>query len=295
MEFKQNIYLYGAIDDNVAAYVMGGISFYNEIALEGDTQPINIIINSPGGKVTAGNAIIDQMNLSKLPVNTVVLGEAASMAAVIASCGKKRFIGENARMMIHDVSAGAFGGIEDIKNATNEINRMSDQMLNMLAKNTMKPISVLKEDVYKKDLFMDATESVRYGLVDNVLTQEIAKSIKLSESFNTESKEINSKLSEVPLIMEGLHNSSYGKIKVTEEIIDSIISSFDSGARGIDVSIDYTHENDNGEKPAALWINSLEKRDIEGVKHLYAIGEFTPDGKKLIKEKVYKYASAEFV
>jgi len=129
-----------------------------------------LYINSPGGVVTSGFSIYDTINYIKPDVNTICIGQAASMGAFLLSSGAKgkRFALPNARIMIHQPLGGAQGQATDIAIAAKEILRMKEQLNQIMAKNCGKSIKQIEKDT-ERDNFMSSKEAVEYGLIDQVL------------------------------------------------------------------------------------------------------------------------------
>ena len=165
---KENIiFLGGPIDDHVANIVIAQLLFLNA---EDPKKDITLYINSPGGVVTAGLAIIDTMNNIKNDVSTVCVGGAASMGAVILSAGKKgkRFALPNSEVMIHQPLGGAEGQASDIEITAKHILKTRENLNKMLAKNTGQTLARIEKDV-DRNFFMDAEEAKKYGIIDKVL------------------------------------------------------------------------------------------------------------------------------
>jgi ATP-dependent Clp protease protease subunit len=133
-------------------------------------KDITMYINSPGGLVSSCLAIYDVMNYIKPDVSTVCIGEAASAAAFILAAGAKgkRFALHNARIMMHQVSGGAAGHIEDMKRAYRETEVLNDLMSQELAQMTGKSLKQLKKDL-DRDYYVSAEEAKKYGVIDKVL------------------------------------------------------------------------------------------------------------------------------
>ena len=161
------IFLGGAINDDVANIVIAQLLFLQS---EDPKKDITLYVNSPGGVVTAGLAIVDTMNNVKPDVSTVCVGLAASMGAVILSAGAKgkRFALPNAEIMIHQPSGGAEGMASDIEISAKRIIKNRQVLNNMLAKNTGQTIERIEKDV-DRDYFMDAEEGKKYGIIDKVI------------------------------------------------------------------------------------------------------------------------------
>ena len=164
------IFLGTEINDAVSNLVIAQLLFLQSDDAEKD---ISIYINSPGGVVTAGMAIYDTMQFLKCPITTYCVGQAASMGAVLLAAGTKgkRFALPNSRIMIHQPLGGAQGQATDIEIQTNEILRMKKNLNEILAFHTGKPVKTVEKDT-DRDFFMSAAEAVKYGLVDEVVSQK---------------------------------------------------------------------------------------------------------------------------
>lgn len=140
--------------------------------LEADnpTEDIIMYINSPGGYVSAETAIFDTMNYVRPDVSTICVGQAASAAAFILASGAKgkRYALKNARIMLHQVSGGADGHIEDMKIRVKEADFLNEKMIEELARITKKSVKKIKQDL-SRDYYMSAEEAKKYGIIDEVL------------------------------------------------------------------------------------------------------------------------------
>lgn len=161
------IFLGGPIDDGVANTVIAQLLFLQS---EDPKKDITLYINSPGGVITSGLAIIDTMNNVKPDISTVCVGIAASMGAVILSAGKKgkRFALPNAEILIHQPLGGAEGQAADIEIAAKRILKAREITNKILSKNTGQPLSRIEKDV-DRDYSMDAEEAKKYGIIDKIL------------------------------------------------------------------------------------------------------------------------------
>ena len=161
------IFLAGPIDDDVANIVIAQLLFLES---EDPKKDITLYVNSPGGMVTAGLAIIDAMNNIKCDVSTVCVGLAASMGAVILSSGAKgkRYALPNSEIMIHQPHGGAEGQASDIEISARRILKNREILNKILAKQTGQPLSKIEKDV-DRDFFLGADESKKYGIIDEVL------------------------------------------------------------------------------------------------------------------------------
>lgn len=164
------IFLGGPIDDNMANLVIAQLLYLEHTDPKKD---ISIYINSPGGSVTAGLAIIDTMNLIKSDISTICVGIAASMGAVILSSGAKgkRFTLPNSEVMIHQVMGGVEGQASDIAISAKHILRTKEILNKILAKNTGKSVAEVEKDS-DRDYYMSADEAKKYGLVDEIITKK---------------------------------------------------------------------------------------------------------------------------
>ena len=162
----RRIFLGTEIDDNVANAIVAQLLF---LEAEDPEKDIIMYINSPGGVVTAGMAIYDTMNYIKPDVQTVCIGQAASMGALLLSAGAKgkRFALEHSRIMIHQPLGGARGQATDIEIQAKEILRMKEMLSQILANVSGKSVEEILRDT-ERDNYMSAQEAVEYGLIDQV-------------------------------------------------------------------------------------------------------------------------------
>ncbi len=166
---KENIiFLGGPIDDHVANIIIAQLLFLQS---EDPKKDINLYINSPGGSVSAGLAIIDTMNHVKNNVSTTCVGIAASAAALILSAGEKgkRFALPNSEVMIHQPLGGAEGQASDIEITARHILKTRENLNKILAANTGQPVSRIEKDV-DRDYFMSPEEAKKYGIIDKVVS-----------------------------------------------------------------------------------------------------------------------------
>lgn len=165
---KENIiFLGGPIDDAVANTIIAQLLFLQS---ENPKKDITLYVNSPGGHVTAGLAIIDTMNNIKNDVSTVCVGLAASMGAVILASGAKgkRFALPNSEIMIHQPHGGAEGQASDIEISAKRILKNRELLNKILAKQTGQTLQKIEKDV-DRDFFMDSEEAKKYGIIDKVI------------------------------------------------------------------------------------------------------------------------------
>lgn len=161
------IFIGSSIDDMVANSVIAQLLF---LEAEDAKQDIKIYIHSPGGYVTAGLAIYDTMQYVKCDISTVVIGTAASMAALLLAGGAygKRLALPNAEVMIHQPMGGAEGQASDIKIRAEHILHTRDRLNKILAKHTKQDLKRIELDT-DRDKFMTAEEAKKYGIIDKVI------------------------------------------------------------------------------------------------------------------------------
>lgn len=161
------VFVSGEIEDGMANAIVAQLLF---LQAEDDQKEISMYINSPGGSVTAGLAILDTMKMVKCPIATYCVGQAASMGAILLSAGEKgrRHSLPNARIMIHQPWGGAEGKASDIEITANEILRLKKILNQILADGSGKTLDEVTKDT-DRDHFMSATEAQKWGIVDKVL------------------------------------------------------------------------------------------------------------------------------
>jgi ATP-dependent Clp protease protease subunit len=167
---KDRIIFIGApIDDIFANLIIAQLLF---LEAEDPEKDINLYVNSPGGSVTAGLGIYDTMQYVKPPINTICLGQAASMGAFLLTAGTKgkRFALPNARVMIHQPMGGFQGQATEIDIHAREILKIRERLNEIMAKHTGQPLERISQDT-ERDYFMSAEEAKRYGLIDEVITR----------------------------------------------------------------------------------------------------------------------------
>ena len=167
---KDNIVFIGtAIDDMVANLIIAQLLF---LEAEDPERDIHVYINSPGGVTTAGLAIYDTMQLIRPDVQTICVGQAASMGAVLLAAGTrgKRFGLPNSRILIHQPWGGAQGQASDIAIQAKEILRTKDRINQILSSHTQQPLERIVADS-DRDFIMDAEQAKAYGIVDHVISR----------------------------------------------------------------------------------------------------------------------------
>ncbi len=163
------IFLGTPVDDYVANLVIAQLLFLES---EEPDKDINFYINSPGGMVTSGLAIYDTMQYIKPDVQTICIGQAASMGALLLAAGTngKRYALPHARILIHQPMGGFQGQATDIEIHAREILRMKQELNEILAKHTNQPLERIAADT-ERDYFMSGDDASQYGIVDKVISQ----------------------------------------------------------------------------------------------------------------------------
>ena len=163
------IFLGGPIDDHVANLVIAQLLYLDHTDPKKD---IHLYINSPGGSVTAGLAILDTMGFVKADVSTICVGIAASMGAVLLSAGAKgkRFALPNSEVMIHQVMGGAEGQASDIAINPKHILRTKETLNKILSKNTGQTVTQIEKDS-DRDYWMTSDEAKKYGIIDDIVSK----------------------------------------------------------------------------------------------------------------------------
>ena len=164
------IFLGTDVNDYSANAIIAQLLF---LEAEDPDKDIYLYINSPGGSVTAGMAIYDTMNYIKPDINTICVGMAASMGAVLLSAGTKgkRFALKNSEIMIHQPLGDAHGQATDIAIYAEQILKIKEKLTKILAENSNQPYDVVKADT-ERDNFMSADEALEYGLIDKVISSK---------------------------------------------------------------------------------------------------------------------------
>ena len=161
------IFIDGEINDTSANLVVAQILFLES---ENPDKDISIYINSPGGSVTAGLAIYDTMQYVKCPIQTICMGQAASMGAFLLAGGSKgkRYALPSSRVMIHQPWGGVEGQESDISIQAKEIGRLKELTVKHFAEHTGKSEDVVRNDM-ERDFFMTAKDALEYGIIDSVM------------------------------------------------------------------------------------------------------------------------------
>ena len=161
------VFVGGEIDDNMANAIVAQLLF---LQAQDPGKAVSMDINSPGGSVTAGLAILDTMKMVKCPVATYCVGQAASMGAILLASGDKgrRYALPHARIMVHQPWGGAQGKASDIEITAREILRLKEMLNGILAEASGRTLESVTNDT-DRDHFMSADEAKAWGIVDKVL------------------------------------------------------------------------------------------------------------------------------
>lgn len=175
---KRIIFLDSQIDVESVNTTIAQISL---LAMENPNEPITILINSPGGSILNGMVLIDVMKACPCTIQTVSLGIAASMGAVILAAGTKgyRFVSPNSQVMVHQplIAGGIPGGsCSQIESVANSLIKTKTELDQFLSKLTGKPIKTIRK-LTAKDTYMNAKEALQYGLVDKIANAEELNSL----------------------------------------------------------------------------------------------------------------------
>jgi ATP-dependent Clp protease protease subunit len=165
------VFLVGEVSDHSANLIVAQMLFLES---ENPDKDIHFYINSPGGSVTAGMAIYDTMQFIKPNISTLCIGQAASMGSFLLAAGEKgkRFCLPNSRVMIHQPMGGFRGQASDVEIHAREILYLKQRLNQMLAQHTGQSVETIERDT-DRDNFMSAEDSVKYGLVDQVLGKRV--------------------------------------------------------------------------------------------------------------------------
>lgn len=164
---QRKVFLWGPVDDRSAKDITSRLLFLDAVD---PGKEIKFYINSPGGVVTSGMVIYDTMQMIESPVSTICMGMAASMGSILLSGGKKgrRFIFPHGEVMIHQPSGGGQGTSADLEIMAEQIRKIKALGAKILADNCGQPYEKVMKD-FDRDYWMDGDESVKYGIVDEVL------------------------------------------------------------------------------------------------------------------------------
>ena len=165
-ERRRTIYFFNEVNSNTALELILQLEYLDRLS----SEDITICINSPGGSVKDGYAIIDAMERCRSDIRTICTGLAASFGSVILACGTKgkRFVTPRSEVMIHQPLGGAQGQASDIERATKHILRTKEELMKLLAERTGQTRKRVTDDC-DRDTYLSAEEAVKYGLADAII------------------------------------------------------------------------------------------------------------------------------
>jgi len=166
------IWLAGPVNDRMSTIVTAQLMFLDNV----DDKDITFHVDSPGGSVKSGLSMVDMMNYIHSDIMTINTGMAASMGSILLGAGTKgkRFALPNSRVMLHQVSAGAVGNIQDMEVSMAETRKYNDKLFSLLGEYCGKTAEEVLGDT-KRDLWLNADDALAYGIVDGVITKKKGK------------------------------------------------------------------------------------------------------------------------
>lgn len=169
------IWVAGPVNDYMSTIVQAQLMFLDSV----DNRDITLYVDSPGGSVKSGLSMVDVINYIKSDVATINTGMAASMGSILLGCGTKgkRASLPNSRVMLHQVSSGAQGTIQDLEISMAETKKYNDLLFNMLGEYCDKDPLQVKKDA-DRDLWLDSTQALKYGIIDEIVSSKKKKSKK---------------------------------------------------------------------------------------------------------------------
>ncbi len=170
----RNLFLYGEINSNTCLHMQEQLLFLNG---EDESKEITMYINGPGGVISDGLGLIDIIKSIKAPVNTVCVGLAASMSALIFINGDRRYMLPNSQLMLHQPLGGAFGQASDIELLSAQILKTKANIHQMIANSSALDVKKI-EKLTDRDCYIDANTALKYKLADEILISNKIKNIK---------------------------------------------------------------------------------------------------------------------
>lgn len=170
----RNLFLYGEINSNTCLHMQEQLLFLNG---EDESKEITIYINGPGGVISDGLGLIDIIKSIKAPVNTVCVGLAASMSALIFINGDRRYMLPNSQLMLHQPLGGAFGQASDIELLSAQILKTKANIHQMIANSSALDVKKI-EKLTDRDCYIDANTALKYKLADEILISDKIKNVK---------------------------------------------------------------------------------------------------------------------
>ncbi|MGP1533234.1 MAG: ATP-dependent Clp protease proteolytic subunit [Campylobacter sp.] len=170
----RNLFLYGEINSNTCLHMQEQLLFLNG---EDESKEITMYINGPGGVISDGLGLIDIIKSIKAPVNTVCVGLAASMSALIFINGDRRYMLPNSQLMLHQPLGGAFGQASDIELLSAQILKTKANIHQIIANSSALDVKKI-EKLTDRDCYIDANTALKYKLADEILISDKIKNIK---------------------------------------------------------------------------------------------------------------------
>ena len=170
----RNLFLYGEINSNTCLHMQEQLLFLNG---EDESKEITMYINGPGGVISDGLGLIDIIKSIKAPVNTVCVGLAASMSALIFINGDRRYMLPNSQLMLHQPLGGAFGQASDIELLSAQILKTKANIHQMIANSSALDVKKI-EKLTDRDCYIDANTALKYKLADEILLSNKIKNVK---------------------------------------------------------------------------------------------------------------------
>lgn len=170
----RNLFLYGEINSNTCLHMQEQLLFLNG---EDKSKEITMYINGPGGVISDGLGLIDIIKSIKAPVNTVCVGLAASMSALIFINGDRRYMLPNSQLMLHQPLGGAFGQASDIELLSAQILKTKANIHQIIANSSALDVKKI-EKLTDRDCYIDANTALKYKLADEILISDKIKNIK---------------------------------------------------------------------------------------------------------------------
>ena len=170
----RNLFLYGEINSTTCLHIQEQLLFLNG---EDESKEITMYINGPGGVISDGLGLIDIIKSIKAPVNTVCVGLAASMSALIFINGDRRYMLPNSQLMLHQPLGGAFGQASDIELLSAQILKTKANIHQMIANSSALDVKKI-EKLTDRDCYIDANTALKYKLADEILISDKIKNVK---------------------------------------------------------------------------------------------------------------------
>jgi len=170
----RNLFLYGEINSNTCLHMQEQLLFLNG---EDESKEITMYINGPGGVISDGLGLIDIIKSIKAPVNTVCVGLAASMSALIFINGDRRYMLPNSQLMLHQPLGGAFGQASDIELLSVQILKTKANIHQMIANSSALDVKKI-EKLTDRDCYIDANTALKYKLADEILISDKIRNLK---------------------------------------------------------------------------------------------------------------------